>query len=58
MEAREIMTRKEAADYIGICLTSFSKIQHEIPQIRIGKNVRFKKTDIENWLETKKSFQP
>ncbi len=51
---KEILTRKEAADYIGICLSSFAKIQNQISQIKIGRNVRFYKKDIDIFLEKKK----
>ena len=51
---KEILTRKEAADYIGICLSSFAKIQNQISQIKIGRNVRFYKKDIGIFLEKKK----
>lgn len=51
MTEKEIFTRKQAAEYIGICLASFAKIQNKIPQIRIGKNVRFFKNDIDIYLK-------
>lgn len=56
MEAKEIMTRKEAANYIGVSLSTFAKFQNEIKQIRIGKNVRFRKSEIDKFLTTKEGI--
>lgn len=53
METKEIMTRKEAAAYIGISLAKFAQIQNDIVQIRIGKNVRFRKSEIDKYLTSK-----
>lgn len=50
---REIMTRKEAAEYIGISLAAFAKLQNEIPHIKLGKSVRFFKKHIDEFLERK-----
>lgn len=51
METKEIMTRKEAAAYIGISLASFAKIQKDIKSIHIGKSIRFRKDQIDVYLE-------
>lgn len=51
---KEVFTRKEAAEYIGISLSTFAKIQNKIKQIRIGKSVRFFKKDINEFLEKSK----
>lgn len=53
MEVKEIMTRREAAEYIQISLSQFAKIQKDIKHIKIGKIVRFKKCDIDDYLESK-----
>lgn len=53
MEIKEIMTRKEAAEYIGVSLSKFAQFQNEINQIRIGKNVRFRKSEIDKYLISK-----
>lgn len=47
---KDLLTRGEAAFYIGVCISTFAKIQSRIPQIRIGKNVRFYKKDIDTYL--------
>lgn len=48
------MTRQEAADYLQISLSTFAKnIQSELPRIKLGKNVRFRKSDIDKYLEGK-----
>lgn len=55
MEVKSIMTRKEAAEYMGICLASFAKIQHKIKCIRLGRSIRFRKIDIDAFLEEEAS---
>jgi excisionase family DNA binding protein len=51
----EIMTVPEVAAYLKM---SKSKVYYlikrrEIPHIRIGRNVRVRGNDLENWLKTK-----
>ena len=51
----EIMTAPEVAKYLKLCKAKvYYMIQRrEIPHIRIGKNVRIRKSDLVKWLETK-----
>lgn len=49
----ELLTRKEAAEYIGVSLATFAKFQKEITQIRIGRNVRFRKSALDEYLTSK-----
>ena len=53
MELKEIMTRKEVAEYLGISTSYLSRIQHEIRQIRIGRSLRFRKVDIDEYIKSK-----
>lgn len=48
----EILTRKEAAAWLKVSLSHFSKIQNNIKQIKLGKSVRFRKSDIEEYLKS------
>ena len=48
-------TRQEAADYIGVCLSTFKKtIQKELRTIKIGRRVLFDVNDLDAYLESKK----
>lgn len=59
METKEIMTRKEAAVYLGISLSQFAAtIQPNVKQIRIKRNVRFRKSDIDEYLEKSCLYSP
>lgn len=51
MEIKEIMTRQEAAEYLGVSLSHFSTFQNQIKQLRLGANVRFRKIDIDEFVE-------
>ncbi|MBR0475496.1 MAG: hypothetical protein IJJ66_01600 [Treponema sp.] len=45
----EIMTRKECAAYLKICLSKLDR--SECPRIKLcGRTVRYKKSDVDNWL--------
>ncbi|MCL2722096.1 MAG: helix-turn-helix domain-containing protein [Treponema sp.] len=44
----EVLTRKEAASLIRVCLTSLDKMR--LPVVRIGRRVFYRKTTLEAWL--------
>jgi excisionase family DNA binding protein len=55
MEQQETyMTRKEVAEYLRISLPTLHKLVNSniLISYKIGGNVRFKKTDIENLFKT------
>lgn len=41
------MTRKQTAEYLGICLNTLEKLS--IPRIKIGRFSVYRKSDIESW---------
>ncbi|GBR76093.1 helix-turn-helix MerR-family like proteins [Candidatus Termititenax persephonae] len=45
----EVLTRRQAAGYLKICLNNIDLLP--IPRVRIGRSVRFRKADIDTWLE-------
>jgi predicted DNA-binding transcriptional regulator AlpA len=45
----EVLTRAQASAYLKICKNNLDVLP--IPKIRIGKSIRFRKTDIDAWLE-------
>ncbi|MEA3369467.1 MAG: helix-turn-helix domain-containing protein [Candidatus Ratteibacteria bacterium] len=52
----KLMTAKELAEYIQLNpLTVYRKVKtREIPCIRLGRSIRFRKEQIDAWLETLK----
>jgi excisionase family DNA binding protein len=54
--SKEYMNVNELSAYLGINrFTIYSKaIKGEIPRYKIGRLVRFKKVDIDRWMETQK----
>jgi hypothetical protein len=51
----EVLTRKESATMLRVCLTSFDRIH--LPAIRIGRRVFYRKATLENWLATHEQFK-
>jgi hypothetical protein len=49
-ETKEILSRRETADLLGICLTSLNKLS--IPKTQIRRRVFYRRATIENWLQT------
>jgi excisionase family DNA binding protein len=55
---REYLTIQQVADYLSIKTSSlYSKIA-EIPHYRIGRLLRFRKGEIDAWIETKREETP
>jgi hypothetical protein len=48
----DILTRAAAAEYLHICKTTLDR-QTDIPRVRIGKRVLFKKVSLDKWLDQK-----
>jgi excisionase family DNA binding protein len=48
----EVLSRDAAAEYLHICKTTLDR-QADIPRVRIGKRVLFKKTALDKWLDQK-----
>jgi excisionase family DNA binding protein len=55
-DPNEIMSAKQVAQYLGLdANVIYSKcVQGDIPHFKIGKGYRFKKSDIEQWIQGKK----
>ena len=54
---REFLTIAEVSEYLGIKRSSlYAKVERkEIPHYKVGRLVRFKKSDIDSWMEKFKS---
>jgi hypothetical protein len=44
----EILTRKEAASLIRVCLTSFDRLR--LPCFRVGRRVFYRKSTLVGWI--------
>jgi len=51
--ASEIMSRKQASDYLSISKGTLDKLK--IPRIKVRRRIVFKKADIDLWLESQKT---
>jgi len=47
--AQDVLSRKQAAQFLGICLTTLDRL--DIPRTQIRKRVLFRKATLEKWLE-------
>jgi len=45
----EVMSRKQAASFLGICLTTLDHL--DIPKTQVRKRVLYRKTTLLKWLE-------
>ncbi len=52
LKANFVFTRKETADFLSICLTTLDKL--DIPRIKMGRCIRYQKSDVEKWLDDNK----
>ena len=53
--ARKLLSREEAASYLGIGLTTFEEVvQPELPIVRIGRRVLFDVEDLDGWITAQK----
>ena len=50
----ELKTREEAAEYLGVSLSTFKKYQKDIKHIQLGHLVKFDVKDLDAYLESKK----
>jgi hypothetical protein len=44
----EILTRKEAASFIRVCITSFDRMR--LPCFRVGRRVFYRKSTLDAWI--------
>lgn len=58
MDGKEnaFLTRKEVSEYLKICITSVDN--SGIPFVKIGRSVRYRKSDLDEYLEknTRRSY--
>jgi len=44
----EVMSRKQASQYLGVCLTTLGRL--DIPRAQIRKRVMYRKATLDSWL--------
>jgi len=44
----EVMSRKQACQYLGVCLTTLGRL--DIPRTQIRKRVMYRKATLDSWL--------
>lgn len=51
----KLMTRQQVCEALRICIGTFSKMINEegLPVIQIGRRIFVKKSDLENWIDSK-----
>lgn len=49
-----LFTRQEAADYLGVKLRWIVQQPHGIPYCKIGSQVRFRKADLDTYIESRR----
>ncbi len=52
LKNKELLTRAETAFYLNVCLSVLDRL--DLPKYKFRRNVRYKKSDIDTWLETNK----
>jgi excisionase family DNA binding protein len=54
---RRTITVKEAADYIGVSKDTIYELskRKQIPCIRVGRRILFRREALDNWMEGKES---
>lgn len=50
-----LLSRRDAAKYLGICLRSLDQLIHDqqLPIIRIGRRVMFRREALHQWLQAR-----
>jgi hypothetical protein len=51
----EILTRKEAASFIRVCITSFDRMR--LPCFRVGRRVFYRKSTLDAWISTQEKSE-
>lgn len=57
MEAKKLLTRKEAADYLGVKPQTLAAWhvtgKYKLPLVKVGRSVRYRLADLERWLSAR-----
>ncbi|MBS2545968.1 helix-turn-helix domain-containing protein [Catenulispora sp. NL8] len=47
-----MMTTGELAEYLGLSTKTIYRNKHRLPTHRVGRGYRFRRSEIDRWLET------
>jgi hypothetical protein len=50
----DVLTRKQAAEYLSICPATLAKL--DIPHIQVRRRVLYREADIAAWMEAQKKW--
>ncbi len=57
----ELLTREEAAAYLGLrpqtLAVWFCRGQYDLPVLKVGRAVRYRRSDLDAWLESRVATQ-
>lgn len=55
MSDKEVMTVPEMAEYLSVSEAHTYRLvrEHRVPFVRIGRSVRFKRSEVDQWLADK-----
>lgn len=57
----DLLTREQAAVYLGVAYQTLSVWastgRHDLPFIKVGRCVRYRKSDLDAWLESRTATQ-
>lgn len=48
LDEETFLTRQDLCQLLHLCLSSVDKL--DVPKIKIGRSIRFKKSDVDAWL--------
>ncbi len=50
----KVLSLDQAANYLGVSLSTMHKLKDRIPKLRIGRTIKFLQTDLNAYLESKR----
>lgn len=53
----DLINRKQLCEQWGVSINTLKKLTASVPKYRIGRTIKFKKTDIEEFLNQNKIIQ-
>lgn len=55
IEADRYLKKRELAEYLSVSIGTLEKQLHLIPQFKIGSRVIFKKSEVDQWMESRRA---
>jgi excisionase family DNA binding protein len=54
----DLLTAAEAAEYLGRPVSWIYHNKHQLPRFRVGHELRFRRSELDAWLETTREGEP